>query len=137
MVCPAGHMASTKYIYRLKHKGKNDRLVFCFEAKKCRVCSHAAECGFTGKGRHGKQYSITLLTKTQREHLEEQETETFKKEYGIRYVVEAKNSELKHSYHLDRAISYGLDAYTMQGAVALFTSNLVRITRILDEKNRK
>ena len=137
MVCPAGHMASSKHIYRLKHKGKNDRLVFCFEAKKCRVCSHAAECGFTGKSRHGKQYSITLLTKAQREHLEEQETETFKKEYGIRYIVEAKNSELKHSYHLDRAISYGLDAYTMQGAVALFTSNLVRITRIMDEKSGK
>ena len=77
------------------------------------------------------------MTEAQKKHLEEQETETFKKEYGIWYIVEAKNSELKHSYHLDRAISYGLDAYTMQGAVALFTSNLVRITRIMDEMSRK
>ena len=52
----------------------------------------------------------------------------------VEMIAVAKNSELKHSYHLDKAISYGLDAYTLQGAVALLTSYLVRINRILDEK---
>ena len=61
----------------------------------------------------------------------------FKNEYSLRYIVEAKNAELKHSYHLDKTISIGLDMYTLQGAVALYTSNLVRILRIMDEKSGK
>ena len=136
MVCPAGHMAKNKPVTkRHEEKWKNDRIRFIFDREKCAVCKYAEKCGFKG-GRRGKQYTISLLTKKQEKQLKEQETPEFKKEYGIRYIVEAKNSELKHSYHLDRAISYGLDAYTMQGAVALFTSNLVRITRILDEISR-
>ena len=136
MVCPAGHMAKNKQVTkRHEEKWKNDRIRFIFDREKCAVCKYAEKCGFKG-GRRGKQYTISLLTKEQEKQLKEQETPEFKKEYGIRYIVEAKNSELKHSYHLDRAISYGLDAYTMQGAVALFTSNLVRITRIMDEISR-
>ena len=51
--------------------------------------------------------------------------------------LKLKNSELKHPFHLDKAISYGLDAFTMQSAVAIFTSNLVRINRILSDKSKK
>ena len=87
--------------------------------------------------RSGKIYYVSIPTQEQIRHRKEQETEEFKQKYRERYIVEAKNSELKHSYHLDRAISYGLDAYTMQGAVALFSSNMVRILRILDEKSGK
>ena len=137
MVCPAGHMAQNKQVTkRHEEKRKNDRIRFIFDRQKCAVCKYAEKCGFKG-GRRGKQYTISLLTKEQEKQLQEQETPEFKEEYKGRYIVEAKNSELKHSYHLDRAISYGLDAYTMQGAVALFTSNLVRITRIMDEKRGK
>lgn len=66
-----------------------------------------------------------------------QETNEFKEKYRERYIVEAKNSELKHPFHLDKAISYGLDAFTMQSAVAIFTSNLERINRILSDKSKK
>ena len=100
---------------------------------KCRRCKHAALCGYK-KGQNTKTYTITMRTEQQERQLERQRTEEFRQKYGIRYIIEAKNSELKHSYHLDKAISYGLDAYTLQGAVALFTSNLVRINRILDQK---
>ena len=66
-----------------------------------------------------------------------QETKEFQEKYRERYIVEAKNSELKYPYHLNRAFSYGFNAFTMQSAVAIFASNLVRINRILDNKNGK
>lgn len=77
------------------------------------------------------------MTKQQEELKQRQETNEFKEKYRERYIVEAKNSELKHPFHLDKAISYGLDAFTMQSAVAIFTSNLVRINRILSDKSKK
>lgn len=137
MVCPSGHMAKRKTIVRNNGaKRKNDRLCFYFDWHKCRVCNRSEQCGYK-KGRNGKQYTISLLSTEQQSQLLEQETPVFKEKYKERYIIEAKNAELKHSYHLNRAISYGLDAYTMQGAVALFTSNLFRITRIMDEKSGK
>lgn len=77
------------------------------------------------------------MTKQQEELNQLQETNEFKEKYRERYIVEAKNSELKHPFHLDKAISYGLDAFIMQSAVAIFTSNLVRINRILSDKSKK
>jgi hypothetical protein len=137
MVCPAGHMAQYKQVTkRHEEKRKNDRLRFIFERRKCVVCKYAKECGFKG-GRYGKQYTVSLLTKEQEQQLREQETPEFKEKYKERYIIEAKNSELKHPYHMDKAISYGLDAFTMQGAVAIFTSNLVRINRLLAENRAK
>lgn len=137
MVCPAGHMAKYKQVTkRYDKKRKNDRLRFIFDRQKCVVCKYAEECGFKG-GRYGKQYTVSLLTKEQEQQLRDQETQEFKEKYKERYIVEAKNSELKHPYHMDKAISYGLDAFTMQGAVAIFTSNLVRINRLLAEERAK
>lgn len=78
-----------------------------------------------------------MRSELQEKQFTRQNTDEFKEKYGLRYIIEAKNSELKHSYHLDKAISYGLDAYTLQGAVALLTSYLVRINRILDEKAKQ
>ena len=133
MVCPAGHMAVMKVHHKATGKSKNERFTYHFDILKCRRCKHAALCGYK-KGQNTKTYTITMRTEQQERQLERQRTEEFRQKYGIRYIIEAKNSELKHSYHLDKAISYGLDAYTLQGAVALFTSNLVRINRILDQK---
>lgn len=135
MVCPAGHMATRANIMHRRRMGKNDRINFTFDVHKCRVCNHSQQCGFTGKGRHGRQYSVAIMTKEQENQRKAQETENFKSEYGLRYIVEAKNAELKHSYHLDKTISFGLDMYTLQGAVALYTSNLVRILRIMEKKS--
>ena len=142
MVCPAGHMAISKKIVNYKEEARkyqNEVMAFSFSATKCRVCAHAEKCGYkrTKTMRSGKIYYVSIPTQEQIRQRKEQETEEFKQKYRERYIVEAKNSELKHSYHLDRAISYGLDAYTMQGAVALFSSNMVRILRILDEKSGK
>ena len=133
MVCPAGHMAVKKTHVKVTEKNKNERFLYHFDILKCRKCKHANLCGYK-KGQNSKTYTVTMRSELQEKQLARQNTEEFKEKYGLRYIIEAKNAELKHSYHLDKAISYGLDAYTLQGAVALFTSNLVRINRILDEK---
>ena len=133
MVCPAGHMAVKKTHSKVTEKNKNERFLYYFDILKCRKCRHANLCGYK-KGQNSKTYTVTMRSELQEKQLAKQNTDEFKEKYGLRYIIEAKNSELKHSYHLDKAISYGLDAYTLQGAVALFTSNLVRINRILDEK---
>ena len=133
MVCPAGHMAVRKVHSKVTEKNKKERFIYYFDILKCRKCRHANLCGYK-KGQNCKTYTVTMRSELQERQLAKQNTDEFKEKYGLRYIIEAKNSELKHSYHLDKAISYGLDAYTLQGAVALFTSNLVRINRILDEK---
>ena len=135
MVCPAGHMAIRKNIKDRSFENKNKQIRFTFDVHKCKVCKHAEECGY--KGTKDMRYSISILSEQQEDLKKRQETEEFKEKYKERYIVEAKNSELKHPYHLDRAISYGLDAFTMQSAVAIFTSNLVRINRILAENKGK
>lgn len=140
MVCPAGHMAISKTVVKHDYmENKNDVMRFNFTATKCKHCAHAAQCGYkwTKTRRSGKIYYVSIPTKEQIRHRKEQETSAFKEKYRDRYIVEAKNSELKNVYHLNRAISYGLDAYTLQGAVAIFTSNLVRINKILSEKAGK
>lgn len=137
MICPAGHMPIYKTLHheRTPGKRKNDRIRYSYDKNKCQVCKHASECGYKGnKGRFGRSYSISLLSRQQTQQMKNQETSAFKEKYRKRFIIEAKNSELKHSYHLNRAISYGLEAFTLQGAIAIFTSNLVRINRILSEK---
>ena len=121
---------------RRSGKSGNEKYIYYFDILKCRKCKHSALCGYR-KGQQAKTYGVIIKTEQQEKQLKAQQSGKFKEEYGIRFIVEAKNSEIKNSYHLDRAISYGLDAYTMQGAVAFFTSNLVRITRIMDGMSEK
>ena len=45
--------------------------------------------------------------------------------------IEAKNSELKHVYGYERAQSYGLYCMQMQGALAIFASNIKRILKLI------
>jgi hypothetical protein len=64
-------------------------------------------------------------------------TEEFRKWYGERYKIEAKNSELKYSYGYLEALYYGITGLKIQGAVALFACNLSRIVRLLSDKPEK
>ena len=140
MVCPAGELPQlVEHANFNNKKVQSHKDIYYFPLEKCRVCAHAEECGFVigAKKKRGRKYCVTVHTEQQNRQIERQKTDEFREKYKVRYIVEAKNSELKHSYHMDRAISYGLDAFTMQGAVAIFMSNLVRISRITDEKTAK
>ncbi|KOF08785.1 hypothetical protein AC739_08115, partial [Planococcus glaciei] len=57
----------------------------------------------------------------------------FKKAVKERYKIEAKNSELKnrHGYRVTSGV--GLNGMALQGAMAIFTVNLKRILRLVDE----
>lgn len=68
------------------------------------------------------------------EHSEQkafQESEYFKEKAKEHYIIEAKNSELKHRHGYDVATNSGLVGMQMQGAMALFTVNLKRIMTLL------
>lgn len=62
-----------------------------------------------------------------------QETEYFKERARQRYMIEAKNSELKHQHGYDMALSSGLISMQMQGVLTMFTVNIKRIIKLLTE----
>lgn len=131
MVCPAGHMAISKSILRYKEPGNNNRVNYLFSRTICRTCKFKAECN---PGNSAKKFSYPIQTPIQLRQIEFMKTEEFKRWSKERYKIEAKNSELKHQYGYNRADYYGLYSMKLQGAVALFASNVSRILKLMDEK---
>jgi len=127
-ICPAGHMAVRKSKQSRKKENKTPREVYYFDTNKCKVCSLREGC--YKPGAKYKTYKVTIKKDMHTEQLEFQETEYFMLKYKERYKIEVKNAELKHVYGYDRAISYGLSAMQMQGAMAIFAANLKRIIKL-------
>ena len=128
-VCPAGHMAIRKSKESRKKEKRSPREVYFFDVEKCKVCSLRKGC-YKPDAKY-KTYKVTIKTGMHGAQLAFQETDHFKEKYKERYKIEAKNAELKHVYGYDRAISYGLSAMQMQGAMAIFAVNLKRILKLL------
>lgn len=128
-VCPAGHMAIRKSKESRSKEKKSPREVYFFDVEKCKICSCRNGCYKPGS-KH-KTYKVTIKTDIHDTQLAFQKTNYFKEKYRERYKIEAKNAELKNVYGYDRAISYGLSAMQMQGAMAIFASNLKRIVKLL------
>ena len=128
-VCPAGHMAVRKSRESRKKEKKTPREVYYFDVNKCKVCSLREGCYKPG-AKH-KTYKVAIMKDIHGDQLEFQETEYFRQKYRERYKIEVKNAELKQVYGYDRAISYGLSAMQMQGAMAIFAANLKRILKLL------
>jgi transposase len=128
-VCPAGHMAVRKAVQGKKNGAWNQTTTYYFDVEKCRVCSRRKGC--YKDGAKSKTYSLSIKTDEQKEQLDFQQTEEFKKKARERYKIEAKNSELKHSYGYDRALSYGLSCMEMQGAMTIFAANIKRILKLM------
>ena len=128
-VCPAGHMAIRK-AKQGKSDGKwNQTWTYYFDVEKCKVCSRREGC--YKNGAKSKTYSVSIKTSQQETQLEYQQTKDFKTKARKRYKIEAKNSELKHVYGYERAQSYGLYCMQMQGALAIFASNIKRILKLI------
>lgn len=130
MVCPAGHMAISKKVYHAK-ASENDRIWYIFSRKICNTCSRMEECN---PKHNTKAYSCPIMTDAQKKQIRFMKTDEFKRWAKERYKIEAKNSELKHQYGYNRADYYGLYAMKLQGAVAIFASNMSRILKLMDEK---
>lgn len=134
LVCPAGHMSKAGKPEKSSKSG-NDRVRFRFSGTACNACAMRGSC-IDGTARDAKSVRFPVKTELQLKQIEFMESQEFKEWYRHRYKIEAKNSELKHSYGYGKAIYYGVRGMEVQGAVALFASNLQRIVRLMD-KNRK
>lgn len=129
-VCPAGHMAIRKA--RQGKKDKNQATTYFFDINKCKCCSLREGC--YKEGSKSKTYSVTIKSDIHKEQMAFQETEYFKERARRRYMIEAKNSELKNQHGYDVASSSGLIGMQMQGALTIFTVNIKRIIKLLTEQ---
>lgn len=134
-VCNAGHMAIQKKYDERKNQDKNPRIKYLFDIEKCKVCPFREGC--YKEGAKSKSYSVTIKSTEHKEQEEFQGTEKFKELAKTRYKIEAKNSELKHRHGYETASSSGLFGMQIQGATAIFATNLKRIIKLIQEKDNK
>lgn len=130
-VCKAGHQAIKKTSSRgRKHAkdGKGTVISYFFDVEKCKVCPLREGC--YKPGADSKSYSVSIKANIHTDHMAFQETEEFKTLAKIRYMIEAKNSELKNRHGFDVASSSGLVSMEMQAAMAIFVVNLKRIFKL-------
>lgn len=128
-VCPAGYMATRKARQGKKAQSKNQVTTYYFDINKCKCCSQREGC--YKEGSKSKTYSISIKSDIHKDQMTFQETEYFKERARERYMIEAKNSELKHQHGYDVALSSGLISMQMQGALTIFTVNIKRIIKLL------
>jgi transposase len=130
-ICPAGHMAIRKARQGKKEKNRNQVSTYYFDVNKCKCCSLRDGC--YKEGSNSKTYSVSIKSDIHKDQMAFQETEYFKGRARQRYMIEAKNSELKHQHGYNVALSSGLINMQMQGAITIFTVNIKRIIKLLTE----
>ena len=134
-VCKAGNMAIKKVHQKgNKHNNYTEVDNYFFDVEKCKRCPFKNGC--YKEGAKSKTYNVTIKKDIHINHMDYMETEEFKKIYKERYKIEAKNAELKNSYNYGNANACGKLGITIQGATTLFLSNMKRIVKLNDEKNK-
>ena len=130
MQCPACHLA-LRYDMRM---GKHDNrfVTYSFSKVKCRKCPLIENCK-VGLSKT-KTYSITIMSDIHKGQLLFQESDYFKERARKRYMIEAKNSELKQVHGLDRADSVGIVAMRLQSYLTAFVVNIKRIVKLNELK---
>ena len=135
-VCKAGHMALKKRKQGTKHGSHGDTRVetYYFDVEKCKHCKFKDSC--YKDGAKFKTYSVKIKDDVHIKHMDYMETEEFKELYSERYKIEAKNAELKSNFGYDTANACGKTGITIQGATTLFLTNMKRIIKLKEEKNK-
>ena len=128
-VCPAGHMAIRKARTGKKNTSNNQVTTYYFDVEICKRCSKREGC--YKEDAKTKTYSVSIKSDLHKEQIAFQETEYFKERAKERYMIEAKNSELKHQHGYDVAIASGLIGMQMQGALSIFAVNVKRILKLM------
>jgi len=124
--CPAGHLAVRKT--RNRREGKNsNRITYFFDVEKCKQCPRRGTCYKESKN---KTYTITLLKEAQAEQKVFQDSDYFKSRARERYMIEAKNSELKQFHGLETADSSGVTAMRLQSYFTAFAVNAKRMANL-------
>ena len=134
-VCKAGHLSIKKTNRRPKKHAKEGCgtvITYFFDVEKCKHCPLREGCYKPGS--RTKSYSVSIRSNTHQEHMDFQETDEFKRLSKDRYMIEAKNSELKHRHGYGVASSSGLVGMELQGAMTIYVVNLKRIFALLATK---
>lgn len=130
-VCPEGHMAIRKARTGKKGIASNQKTTYYFDIKKCQCCLQCGDC--YKPGTKSKTYSVSIKSYVHERQEKFQGTEYFKKMASLRYMIEAKNSEIKHKHGYDVASSSGLIGMELQAATTLFVTNIKRILKLIDK----
>jgi hypothetical protein len=130
--CPCGNLAIRKAKDKRIKEQKNMRIIYFFDTEKCAVCPLKEGC--YKDGAKNKTYAVTILSDLHEEQKKFQETEYFKERARQRYMIEAKNAELKQAHGLEKADSVGVIAMRLQSYFTAFTANIKRIVRLLEIK---
>jgi len=130
-VCPDGNLAIRKARTGKKNGNNNQVTTYYFDVEKCKKCPKHQGC--YKEGAQTKTYSVSIKSSTHLTQKEFQESDYFKERYRERYMIEAKNSELKNQHGYDIAISSGLFGMRIQSAIAIFNVNIKRILKLIHQ----
>ena len=129
--CPIGNLSIRKAVTGTKNSTtKNQSITYYFDVEKCKNCPQKEGC--YKNGAKSKTYSVTILSETHKEQKNFQETEYFKERAKQRYMIEAKNAELKQNHGLEKADSMGVIAMRLQSYFTAFVANVKRIVKLTD-----
>jgi transposase len=123
-ICPAGHLAVRKReIHYTKGKNAgNSCIQYNFDIKMCHACPLKSRC-LKHENVKSKSISVPIHTEEQKLQKEYQQSDEFKEKYKKRYIIEQKNAHLKQ-HGLGKTESYGIEAMTLQTAMAVFYQNV-------------
>ncbi len=134
MQCPNGYLAKSKWRDKEKisadGKYHNARMVYNFDGNLCQECPKREGCYKSGPHR---SYSVTIPSLAHLNQMAFEESEYFKERYRQRYMIEAKNSEIKEFHGLHKAESVGLFAMQKQSYLVAFAVNIKRIIKLIAE----
>ncbi len=136
MVCPEGHLAY-KLVLNGKKANKNNgaplREIHFFDIDKCKTCCNLDKCKIKPKQK-SKSYCRTIKKDTiHQEHIINMEKDEYKELAKERYMIEAKNAELKNNHGYKDCTYSGLFGMRIQAAVSIFTVNIKRILTLIGE----
>lgn len=126
-ICPQGHLAVYQSVKRYKRDNGRESVSYTFDKDKCAVCPVRDTCLKGKKRTGGRTFTVTRLTKGQRDLLKRSQTEDFKRRRRERYKIEAKNSHLKRGLGFGKAMAHGIEMMGLQTAVTIFLSNIKKI----------
>ncbi len=132
MQCRAGHLA-------VKKNTSVDRGVtrhmYWFDIEKCKECPYKEGCYKPGS--RTRTFSIKEHGENRKKYLKFQESESFKEKIRKRYMIEAKNAEMKMRHGLEYCIYRGLFGMQIQAYMTAIATNLKRMVRLLTIRNNK
>lgn len=120
--CPQGHLAVRKRTAVYRNDNNRRSVIYSFDPKHCSICPCKGRC-ITGNAKN-RTFSVSELTKEQKDLLDRQKTSYFQQRRRQRYKIEQTNAHLKQSYGMRQTKGKGLQMMTVQGAVAFFTHNI-------------